>query len=395
MEHKLLKAIYQNNKAFYKLASVIDTEDLSDIGQILFEEAKNYYERDPKATSVDYEVVEKELTSSYPRQHSSLTAALDTVKNTDSSVPNVMYSYTQTKLEAIASRISDAIVSGDKHRVAQLVEEYQKFSNGALDDEESRIYQERSIGDIVEATSGQSLVPMYPAAFNEQLDGGVVKGSHILIFGRPDSGKTMVSITNAVGLLKDGYKVLYVGNEDPDDQMLLRLVCALTGKSKHDVVSNVKQAEAVAYQNGYGNLVFAGLAPGTIPEIRKLLEEYTPDVLIIDQLRNLNMFEANKVIQLEKAAQAARTLGKQYGVTVFSVTQAGDSAEGKLVLDMGDVDYSNTGIPGQMDLMVGVGVDEASRRRDSIMLSVCKNKINGNYCHMPVYIDKQASVVVE
>lgn len=395
MEHKLLKAIYQNNKAFYKLASVIDVEDLSDIGQILFEEAKSYYERDPKATSVDYEIVEKELESSYPRQHSSLTAALDTVKNTDSSVPNVMYSYTQTKLEAIASRISDAIVSGDKERVAKLVEEYQKFSNGALDDEESRIYQERNIGEIVQATSGQSLVPMYPTSFNDQLDGGVVKGSHVLIFGRPDSGKTMLSITNAVGLLKDGYKVLYVGNEDPDDQMLLRLICALTGKSKYDVVHDVKHAEAVAYQNGYNNLIFAGLAPGTLPEIRKLLEEYQPDVLFIDQLRNLNMFEANKVIQLEKAAQAARTLGKQYGVTVFSVTQAGDSAEGKLVLDMGDVDYSNTGIPGQMDLMVGVGVDEASRRRDSVMLSVCKNKINGNYMHMAAYIDKQTSVIVE
>jgi len=395
MESKLLKAVFTNAKAFYKLASVIDITDLSDLGQVLFQQAADYYTRDPKATAVDYELVEQDIKHYYPRQASTLLAALDGVKHTEASIPNILHAYTQVKLETLGHKLTEAIAAGNADRIAELVSEYERFANGGFDEDEKRVYNKKSVSDIVSATTGHALVPIFPASFSEQVDGGVVKGSHVLIFGRPDSGKTMMSITNAVGLLKEGHKVLYVGNEDPDDQMLMRLVCAITGMPKHEVIDDPVRAEAIALQHGYENLVFAGLAPGTMPEIRRLIEEYKPDVLFIDQLRNLNMFEANKVLQLEKAAQQARTLGKQYGVTVFSVTQAGDSAEGKLVLTMGDVDFSNTGIPGQMDLMIGVGVDEAARRRDSIMLSVCKNKINGNYFHQPVYLDKQASIIVE
>lgn len=394
MEQKLLKAVFEDSKAYYKLSSILDKKDLSDIGQILYEQAEKFYERDSKATCVDYELVQQELENTYPRQHSILCASLDSIKHIQSSIPNVIYSYTQTKLDSIESHLSAAIANGNKEEVGKWIEEWNKYSGG-VEQEESRVYKAASITDIVSHTTGQSLVPVFPPSLASQLDGGVVRGSHILIFGRPDSGKTMVSVTNAVGLIKEGYKVLYVGNEDPDQQMIMRLICALTGKSKVEVVRDPARAEALAYQNGYENLIFAGLAPGTIPELRKLIEEYQPDVIFIDQLRNMNMYESNKVLQLEKAALAARTLGKQYNITVFSVTQAGDSAENKLVLDMGDVDYSNTGIPGQMDLMIGVGVDEATRRRDSIMLSVCKNKINGNYFHMPVYMDKKASLIIE
>jgi archaellum biogenesis ATPase FlaH len=322
-------------------------------------------------------------------------AALDGIKHTEASIPNVLHAYTQVKLESLGHKLSEAIQAGRNDEVPELIDAYQKYSNGGFDEEEKRVYTRHSVEAIVNATTGHALIPIFPQSFADQLDGGVVKGSHILIFGRPDSGKTMMSITNAVGLLKEGHKVLYVGNEDPDDQMMMRLICAITGKTKQEVVASPAKAEALAYQHGYENLVFAGLAPGTMAEIRRLIEHYKPDALFIDQLRNLNMFEANKVLQLEKAAQQARTRGKQYGVTVFSVTQAGDSAEGKLVLNMGDVDFSNTGIPGQMDLMIGVGVDEAARQRDQIMLSVCKNKINGNYFNQPVYLNKQASIIVE
>lgn len=395
MEVKLLKAVYSNNKAYHKVASIVEPGVLSDIGQILFDAARHYYERDSKAESIDYELVEQDLEKNYPRHASSLTAALSNIKHLDVSVPNVLHSYVATKLESVGHQMTEAIASGNKEQLDELVEEYQKYSNGALEEDERRIYNKHSVHDIAASTSGHALIPVFPTSFAEQLDGGVVRGSHLLIFGRPDSGKTMVAITNVVGLLKEGYRVLYVGNEDPDDQMLMRLICALTGKSKIDVVKDPTKAEALAYQHGYENLIFAGLAPGTMGEIKHLIEEYSPDVVFIDQLRNLNMWEANKVLQLEKAAQQARTLGKQYGVTVFSITQAGDSAENKLVLDMGDVDFSNTGIPGQMDLMIGVGVDEVSRRHDQVMLSVCKNKINGNYFHTPVKINKVASIVEE
>ena len=62
---------------------------------------------------------------------------------------------------------------------------------------------------------------------------------------------------------------------------------------------------------------------------------------------------------------------------VVSVTQAGDSAEGKAVLDMGDVDYSNTGIPSQADVMVGIGANKTHKEQGEVVFSLPKNKVSG------------------
>ena len=100
---------------------------------------------------------------------------------------------------------------------------------------------------------------------------------------------------------------------------------------------------------------------------------------MLDQLRNLNMGQENYVLKLEEAATQARTWAKKYSCVVVSVTQAGDSASGKAVLDLGDVDYSNTGIPAQADVMIGIGASEAQRQAGEVMISLPKNKVSG--CH--------------
>ena len=95
--------------------------------------------------------------------------------------------------------------------------------------------------------------------------------------------------------------------------------------------------------------------------------------------------------KLEKAATAARNLGKSNNVLVVSITQAGDSASGKGPLEMGDVDSSNTGIPAQVDVMVGLGAthdDEQGFRR---IVSLPKNKRSGRHEFFPVRIEPQLS----
>ena len=73
-------------------------------------------------------------------------------------------------------------------------------------------------------------------------------------------------------------------------------------------------------------------------------------------------------------------------VLAISVTQAGDSADNKAVLDMGDVDYSNTGIPAQADVMIGVGVTAELEAENRRMFSLPKNKISGDHSSFPVNV---------
>jgi hypothetical protein len=72
---------------------------------------------------------------------------------------------------------------------------------------------------------------------------------------------------------------------------------------------------------------------------------------------------------------------------VVSVTQAGDSANNKEILDMGDVDFSNTGIPAQADVMIGMGVTPALDQQGVRMLSLPKNKIGGDHSNFLVRIN--------
>ena len=99
--------------------------------------------------------------------------------------------------------------------------------------------------------------------------------------------------------------------------------------------------------------------------------------------------------QLEKAATEARNLAKSRRVLVVSVTQAGDSATGKAVLGRGDVDSSNVGIPGQVDLMIGVGATSEQEKNNVRVLSFPKNKLSGRHEHFMINIDPLTSRVVE
>ena len=112
-----------------------------------------------------------------------------------------------------------------------------------------------------------------------------------------------------------------------------------------------------------------------------------PDVLVIDQIRNVQVKEDNFVRHLEKVSAMIRQIGQRHEVLVISVTQAGDSATNKAALEMGDVDNSNTGMPGQADVMLGIGGTEADVRANRRVLSLPKNKRSGNHDFFTVEVD--------
>ena len=64
--------------------------------------------------------------------------------------------------------------------------------------------------------------------------------------------------------------------------------------------------------------------------------------------------------------------------------QGGDSAEGKAVLEIGDVYMSNTEVPGACDVLLGVGANKEMLTRNERTVSFCKNKVTGD--HSPVHL---------
>lgn len=203
-------------------------------------------------------------------------------------------------------------------------------------------------------------------------------------------GKSAFCINLTCGFLAQGFRVLYLINEDREEDIYMRHIYNLSNMDKWAVMNDPDEAEAKALRRGIDRLTIVGLAPGSIKQIEDLIEAHTPDVVIVDQLRNLIVKAENRTGQLDVAARSVRNLAKKLNVLMISVTQAGDSAADKAILDMGDCDSSNTGIPAACDVMLGIGKDATLDAEGRRMISLMKNKL-GREEHFPVNINPTLS----
>tara|TARA_R110000765_G_scaffold49367_3_gene100381 strand:- start:4687 stop:5904 length:1218 start_codon:yes stop_codon:yes gene_type:complete len=398
-ESNLLSALLKNRAAHDQVADKL-AGVLSEQGSLVLKHAGDYYDRDVNAQSVAQDVLTNDIARSLsnPKHKELFSSLVEGLYNSEVSPANVLHDFMAVRREAAAASLASALVSGDDPTKAlELIDVYSDLCAPSASEEDSGVLQAYDVGTLVKDNFDSSnLIKVYPKTLNDRLDGGVLRGHHIVVFARPEMGKTLMVVNMVYGFLRQNLRVLYVGNEEPVVDTALRIVCRLTELTKQEVHKDPAAAHAKAIEAGYGNVVLAGLAPGSPREIQKLITEYAPDVLVIDQLRNMNVGggkDTGFTQQLEKAATAARRLGKSNDCLVISVTQAGDSASGKAVLEMGDCDSSNTGIPAQADVMIGVGASAEDETQGRRVISLCKNKRSGNHDFFAVGIDPQISRV--
>lgn len=395
LETKCIAAALRSRSAWEKFSRHLSTEEFVPYNACLFELISDYYDKDPKATSADAGIIDERLRLTFKnndKTYELYKQHLHEALGTDVSVDNVVSLILDLSREELGRKIGMSLINGqNKDKVPELMDKYLAASTDAdsLDEEDKdREYSNVSVVDIVASTMDKSqLIKLYPAALNDALDGGCLAGHHVVIFARPETGKTASCVSLIAGFCEQGLDGIYFGNEDPIKQIIQRTMCAMCRADKSAIESNPEKAQAVLEKRGWKHVRFVPLIPGTPREIEKYVAQHNPRWIIIDQLRNLIVPGAgNKVEQLEEAAKLARRMAQKYNLLAISITQAGDSATNKLVLDQGDVDYSNTGIPAQADVMIGMGVNVEYEQAGLRMLSLPKNKVSGRHVHFPVRI---------
>jgi predicted ATP-dependent serine protease len=218
----------------------------------------------------------------------------------------------------------------------------------------------------------------------------LLPGHHMTIFARPEIGKSAIALNIAVMAASRGFNVLYLGNEDPARDLMFRAIQLFTGMSWSAVQEQLPDALTLAQKRGLHKLLFRELAPGSVTEIDRLVRKHRPALFIVDQIRNITAGTKgadNLTQRLDMAAQGIRNIAKRNASRAISITQAGDSARNKIVLDDGDVDSSNTGIPGACDVLIGVGCNEVMRDAGQRMLTLAKNKVGAVHGHFEVTMD--------
>lgn len=401
LEKRVLGAFCRSRKDYEQVKPYVGPETFSATASVVASSIEDYYSRDPDAERCPVEIVTERATANLgnPKHVEAVTNFVASIDR-DVSVSNLLFDVRQLKRNRVGDEISGLLANRQHGRkLDSLVETYRELGG----DEQHK--DAEGDASVLHAVRSEELVDRFfkhEATFtfpypqlNRICAGGARRGHHVLVFARPEIGKTLVTL-DLVSHWLPVSRVLYIGNEDPISDIVLRLFCRLAGVTQPAVCENPGKFDERAFSKGYANFVGASLAPGRFDEIDKLAEEYRPDVVVLDQLRNIDTGDDNRVTGLEKAAVGARNFAKRRDCLVISVTQAGESAEGKSHLEFSsDIDFSKTGIPGAIDLAIGVGASREDAQHGIRTINISKNKLGGVHAAFQVTVDTKTGVVKE
>lgn len=380
-EHYIVAAILNDRKAYDALAGSIDFNDFGEFARKTLREAMDFYERDPDARRVDRNLLVHAISGSLPNK-GHLNSFVQYVRELpkDVSEENVVATYRALRRFNIGLEIANRL--GHDEADATTVSLMDQWTDLLNDPEED------FIDDVPDLEGSEDFLPTVLRSLNEKLDGGVARGSSIIMFGRPHCGKTLIATAFAEYWAYKGERVLYLTNEDGRDAVYRRMVACGTRTPISELLTDkvVRQKRKRQARERHGGNLFVQDIGTSFRDVIRMVDRYQPTVVVIDQLRNLKGKSDNFSLDLDYMARAVKELALQRNLVCLSLVQAGESAEGKLHLSMGDVDWSNTGIPGAADYLWGIGTDDAYTRQHRRILQSIKNRGNGWLGHVVVYL---------
>lgn len=397
LSEKVLSSSLRSREAYKILVDNSSSKDLLPDVVWLMERIGHYYDTDTEATEVDQDVFTEQVRAKFanPTKAEGMVDTIDRAFASKFSVANYLDLCLEIRRQGVAHSLAGMLSSSDvkDEVVEQLMEEYRKLSLPSTEAvDESNVIHNMSVEDAINKVLDKTgRIYLAPKPLHEATD-GAMPGDAIIIFARPEVGKTALCCTLMAGFAYRGLNGIFFSNEEPTERVATRFMSCLTGMTAQEIADNPDKAHHLLNTRGYANVRFIRLQQNNPAEIERYVKMYGAKWFITDQLRNLNIpGRTGKTEILEEAAKAVRHIAGKYGAVSIGVTQAGDSGENKLRLTQGDVDGSNTGIPGACDLMIGVGVNDEFDQQQRRMFNLPKNKLSGKHVFFPVKINELLS----
>lgn len=379
LDAKLVAAAIASRDAYERVAPHIQSTELTPAGGFWWQLIGEWYERDKNTRSCD--LGELAILGN---------ARLSTAKHRDTvigflrdlpsavSADNSASIALELKRHNVGMELAAAIAAGDGKRVTKLHTQYgQLMGATALTRKKTQWRLAVPVEQLFDKVGLGNRIPLAPDRLNSRIGGGALPGHHIVIFGRPEIGKSTFALNLAAVRAVKGSRVLYVGNEDQIDILKSRAVSRVTNMSWPEIEQDKDRAIKLYRERGAEErLRFAQMSGGTADSLREQIDDFEPTVLVLDQIRNIDGGGDGLVQNLEANGQIVRKLLIEYALIGVSVAQAGGSAEGKLWLGMTDLDSSKTGLPGTADLMLGVGGNRETLAKNQRGILPSKNKLS-------------------
>lgn len=201
------------------------------------------------------------------------------------------------------------------------------------------------------------------------------RGHFLIIFASTNAGKSSFVAQMSIGFLQQGHRVLYFGNEEPAEDIILNLVRSVESKTEDEVLSS----PTPLWDKVRNNFTMIAAHALSIDQMEGAIKRFKPDVVVYDQLDNVQISgkQDRRHETLENLYQKTRQWGAKYGTLNIVLSQANDEATGKLKLRNNMMANSRIGKGGTGDLIIGIGMTSVDSPQRSICL--CKNKISGKH----------------
>lgn len=232
--------------------------------------------------------------------------------------------------------------------------------------------------------------------------GGIGRQEFGIIFARPETGKTALSISLPFapgGYCDQGFRVAYIGNEESVERTMLRAYSSWTGMDKRELHNAPKLAQQ-RFEEIRDKVHMQSCMGWDVNKVEAYFEKVGADVGIIDQADKIGIegsFDSDHQ-RLRSLYTNLREIPKRSNSALWGVSQASNDAEGKTVITPDMMEGSKTGKYAEADIILGVGKykEEQDNPDDPIrFITFGKNKISGYHGTIPVKLERFISRYVD
>lgn len=234
--------------------------------------------------------------------------------------------------------------------------------------------------------------------FLNQSVGSLRIGDFGFLFARPETGKTTALASEVTNMAEQLFQTskkpaVWLNNEEQGSKVKLRIYQALFGISQRELFTDIDYYNE-EYKKRVGDCI--KLYDDSILtkwRVEQILKELNPGLVVIDQIDKVYGFDGDREdVRFGKIYQWARELAKRY-CPIIGICQAGATGEGKLYLEMDDVDRSKTSKQAEADFIIGIGKDH-DLHENVRGIHVIKNKLPGDEDSLEEYRHGKKKVVI-
>jgi replicative DNA helicase len=307
---------------------------------------------------------------------------LENVEVSNTTTAILLQSFVDNKLLKEISLAAYEVTEGTlpKHKLAQLLEQYESNDLAEEDNEEPDFL----INDLEAVLNKVVRSPGLSWRLNtcNKMLGSLRKGNFGFIFARPETGKTTFLASEvtymAEQLKEDDGPILWLNNEQQGEEVLLRLYQASLGCSTAALLSNVPRAQELYIKRTQDKLKLVDKPQLHKAYVDALCKKHKPSLVVIDQMDAVQGFSADrKDLQLGEIYRWGRELAKQY-CPVIAVSQADGTGEGVKWLTMAHVADAKTAKQAHPDWILGIGKIHDTGYENVRYLHASKNKLHGD-----------------